>query len=83
VGRDHGGLALIERAVVVEDDPIAEATEFVGASRVGIERRVVAVGTMRVQDREPCLARWVEAPRRDLGQFARGSFLAVLAVYIQ
>jgi len=38
---------------------------------------------MRVKDREPCLAAGVEAARRDFWQFARGRFLAVLAVYIE
>jgi len=83
VRRDHGRLALIERAVVVEHDPIADTAEFVRACRVGVERGVIAFATVRVQDWKPCIARGIEAPRRNRRELTGVCFLAILTIHIE
>ena len=54
-------LAVAIGIIAVNDNPIADHVEFMGASRVGIEGGVVGVAALRVQNGEPRFIRRVKA----------------------
>ena len=80
---DHRMLALAVAVVVIENDPVPCFSNPMSPRGIRIKRRVLTRTAPRVKHRQPRVACWVEATRRDQTKLTAGGLLAVFAIDVE
>lgn len=81
--RNERALAFNAEPVEIAHYPIVRPAQFVRASRIGEEHRVMAGSAAGVKDRQPCFPLRIESSRRDPRQRAAFGPLPIFTIDIQ